>query len=132
MDMIKGAELMTGATAEVSSPSPGFCARKPNNIMNRMWIENMKVLGIEAIIPEHGGRGSSDFGNFSVIRPGIHPYIGISHTRIPVHSTDFAAAAISDYGFENSLKAAAAMAAISLQFLSDPQVRTDIKADFDK
>ena len=130
-NMIKGAELMTGATAEVTTPTPGYKSRKPNRIMNNMWMENMKTLGIETLIPEHGGRGSSDFGDFSRIRPGIHPYLGITTGIIPVHSSEFAAAAISEQAFEQALKGAAAMAAISLQFLSDPKLQADIKAEFD-
>jgi metal-dependent amidase/aminoacylase/carboxypeptidase family protein len=78
------------------------------------------------VIPEHPGRGSSDFGNFSHVRPGVHTYFGIAEKEIAGHSPEFAAAAISDYGMKQMLNAAAAMAFAGYKFFEDEEFREQV------
>ena len=130
-DIVKGAELMTGATAEIAPFRPAYRARKPNTPMNMDYAESMRAQGQEVEIPKSAGRGSSDFGNFSQIVPGIHPYFAVSDTSVPVpHSKEFAACAGKDFGFDNALRAAAALAHEALRFMTDPAFREAVKADF--
>ena len=130
-DIVKGAELMTGATAEIAPFRPAYRARKPNTPMNMDYVESMRAQGQKVEIPEKAGRGSSDFGNFSQIVPGIHPYFAVSDKTVPVpHSTEFAACAKEDFGFDNALRAAAALAHEALRFMTDPAFRDAVKADF--
>ena len=90
----------------------------------------MAAQGDLCEIPLKSGRGSSDFGDFSVVCPGIHPYFGIAKGKIPGHSVEFCQAAGTDYAQEQMLRAAAAMADIGLAFLTEPEFAAAVKADF--
>ena len=130
-DIVKGAELMTGATAEVHPFRPAYKARRPNRTMNREYIRCMEAQSATVFIPERAGRGSSDFGNFSQLVPGIHAYFAVSDEGEPVgHSADFAAAAGKDFGFENAMRAAVSQASVACRFLAEAEFREAVKADF--
>ena len=130
-DIVKGAELMTGATAEVAPFRPAYQARRPNRTMNREYIRCMEAQSAAVFIPEKAGRGSSDFGNFAQLIPGIHAYFAVAGDSEPVgHSADFAEAAGKDFGFENAMRAAAAQASVVCRFMTDPEFREAVKADF--
>lgn len=132
-DMIRGAELMTGCTSDVKPFRPPYRSRKPNAVMNQEYVRCMQELGMKVKMPEHQGRGSSDFGNFSQIIPGIHPYFAVSDTSEPAgHSIEFCKCAGQDAGFENGLNAAASLACIGCRFLSDPDFRSAVRKDFDE
>ena len=132
-DMVRGAELMTGCTAEIKPFRPAYRARKPNAVMNAEFIRSMKELGMEITMPEHAGRGSSDFGNFSQEIPGIHPYFAVSDTVKPAgHSVEFCECAGKDAGFENGLNSAASLAYIGYRFLTEPDFRAEVRRDFDE
>ena len=132
-DMVRGAELMTGCTADIKPFRPPYRARKPNAVLNEEFIRSMKELGMKITMPEHQGRGSSDFGNFSQLIPGIHPYFAVSNTMEPPgHSVDFCTCAGQDAGFENGLNSAASLAHIGYRFLTEPDFRAAVKKDFEK
>ena len=132
-DIVKGAELMTGATAEIAPFRPTYRSRKPNKIMNHAYIEAMSAQGAEVFIPEKAGRGSSDFGNFSQLVPGIHAYFAVAEKSEPTgHSQEFAEAAGKDFAFENAMRAAAAQANVVCRFITDPEFRQAVKDDFKK
>ena len=132
-DMVKGAELMTGCTADIKPFRPPYRSRKPNKVMNAEYVKCMKELGMNVAIPEHQGRGSSDFGNFSQVIPGIHPYFAVSNTSEPPgHSVEFCTCAGQDAGFENGLNAAASLAFIGYRYLTEPEFRAAVRKDFDE
>lgn len=132
-DIVKGAELMTGATAEITYFRPSYRPRKPNKTMNQAYMDYMTAQGVKITIPEKCGRGSSDFGNFSQVIPGIHPSFAIADDSEPVgHTTEFAVAAGKDYGFENAMRAAVSQAAIACRFIADEEFRNAVKADFNE
>ena len=132
-DMVRGAELMTGCTADIKPFRPPYRSRKPNAVLNEEFIRSMKELGMKITMPEHQGRGSSDFGNFSQLIPGIHPYFAVSDTMEPPgHSVDFCTCAGQDAGFENGLNSAASLAHIGYRFLTEPDFRAAVKEDFEK
>lgn len=130
-DIVKGAELMTGATAEIAPFRKAYKARRPNRTMNHEYIRCMEAQGAETVIPEKAGRGSSDFGNFSQLVPGIHAYFAVSENFEPVgHSPEFAAEAGKDFGFENAMRAAAAQASVVCRFMTEADFREAVIADF--
>ena len=130
-DIVKGAALMTGTEYKMTMYSLPYMSRKPNGPMNDMYFELAEKLGMNPQVVNELGRGSSDFGNFSHVCPGIHAYFGISDHKIPGHSIEMAEAAHSDYGFDMAMKAASAMAAIALRFLTDSEFRQIVREDFD-
>ena len=129
--MIRGAELMTGTGSKTSQFNVPYMSRKPNSEMNQVYIGAAKELGLNPVIPKRAGRGSSDFGDFSHKVPGIHPYFGIADHEIAAHSTDFAEAAGTEYGLNQALKAAAAMAETGVRFLTDEEFRRKVKTEFE-
>ena len=129
-DIVKGAALMTGTEYKMTMYSLPYMSRKPNGPMNDMYFELAEELGMNPQVVNELGRGSSDFGNFSHVCPGIHAYFGISDHKIPGHSLEMAEAAHSDFGFDMAMKAASAMAAIALRFITDAEFRQIVREDF--
>ena len=129
-DIVHGAELMTGATAEIIPFNIPYMARKPNAALNKLYIESISRLGMDYVIPELSGRGSSVFGNVSQCVPGIHPYFPVTNHEIACHSDAFRIASGSDFAFDNAMNAAAAMANIAIQFLTDSSFKEQVDADF--
>ena len=130
LDIVHGAELMTGATAEIIPFNVPYMSRKPNAALNRTYLEGISALGMKYILPAHGGRGSSDFGNVSHAVPGIHPYFPVTDHEIPGHSEAFRIASGTDFAFDNALTAAAAMANTALTYLTDPAFKAEVDAGF--
>ncbi|MBO4345178.1 MAG: M20 family metallopeptidase [Victivallales bacterium] len=131
-DIVKGAALMTGTEYKLTMYSLPYMSRKPNAPMNDMYFSLAEELGMAPEVVKEIGRGSSDFGNFSHACPGIHAYFAISDHKIPGHSIEMAEAAHTDFGFDMAMKAATAMAAIALRFLSDGEFRAAVRKDFEK
>ena len=129
-DIVHGAELMTGATAEIRPFNTPYQARKPNASLNKLYLESISRLGMDYVIPARGGRGSSDFGNVAQRVPGIHPYFPVTDHEIASHSDVFRIASGSDFAFDNAMTAAAAMANIAIQYLSDSSFKEKVDADF--
>lgn len=130
-DIVTGAGLITGATPEISELGVQYQSRIPNSNMNRIYMDSAKSLGLN---PEDLGipsRASTDFGNFSRVKPGIHPSFAIDkNPSIPGHSKEFVYAVNSDMAFENMLKAAAAMGSTGLHFLLDTEFRENVIKEF--
>ena len=130
LDIVRGAELMTGCTAEAKPYHRPYMSRKPNPVMNDTYVEAMKTLGANPVMPSRPGRGSSDFGNFSQAVPGIHPYFAVTDHEIPGHSLEMAAAAATDFALGNALRAAAAMAVVAVSYLGDDAFRSQVNDAF--
>ena len=130
LDIVHGAELMTGATAEIIPFNVPYMSRKPNAALNRIYLEGISAQGMKYVLPIHGGRGSSDFGNVSHAVPGIHPYFPVTDHEIPAHSETFRIASGTDLAFDNAMIAAAAMANTALTYLTDPGFKAEVDADF--
>ena len=133
LDMVKGAELMTRAKAEISVFHLLYHATKPNLPLNRAYVRFMQEQGLETSSFTKVGRGSTDFGNFSQRIPGCHFHFSISTAKeLPGHSIEMREAANSDYGFEMMLKSSAAMSEIALLYLTDAEFRREVQEDFSK
>ena len=128
--IVEGAALMTGATYTLTPFSISCQSRMPNAPMNAAFVAAAELVGLNPVVETKAGRGSSDFGNFSHACPGVHCYFGISEKKIPGHSVEMAEAAHSDYGFENTLRGAVAMAAVAIRFMQDGDFRAQVAADF--
>lgn len=131
INCIKGAELMTGCTAEYGI-SEGFRAMNHNRRMDALFSENICSLGITVDeLPQHGRAGSTDMGNVSKVVPSIHPFFKIMDGVVP-HTVGFLDAAKTETAFEATLKAAKAMAMTAADLLSNPQLLQEVKEEFAK
>jgi len=133
--MIEGAALMTGCTSEIKQYSIPYKARKPNSILNDLFIAGAKELDMNVTDELPHGRGSSDFGDFSRAAPGAHPYFSIcepGQPDAPGHSELLKKYANSDYGYGAMLNTGAVLAMCALEVMSDPALRAAIRAEFEK
>ncbi len=133
--MVEGAALMTGCTSEIKQFSIPYKGRKPNKILNSLFMEAARILDMNVSDELPSARGSSDFGDFSHAAPGAHPYFSICEPGLPFapgHSELMKKYANSEYGYNNMLKAGAALAACALEVLSDADVRAEVRAEFEK
>lgn len=131
-DIAKGAALMTGTKLELDEGSRGYKSRRPNPALNEAFVSAAGEAGLRPVIPERGGRGSSDFGDVSHVVPGVHVYFGISKKVIAAHSNAFREAAGSKYAQEQMLRAAEALAVVGYRFMTDEGFRRRVSAGFRK
>jgi metal-dependent amidase/aminoacylase/carboxypeptidase family protein len=132
-DIAKGAALMTGTSYEVMNGEEGYKGGKINKVLNAEYFRIAEELGMYPVMPERGGRASSDFGDVSQVIPGTHVYFGITpKDKVPLHSAKFAEAAKSKYALNSMLKTSKAMAQLGYRFFTDPDFRKEIREDFKK
>ena len=80
------------------------------------------------------GRGASDFGDFSQVAPGAHPYFGIAapgQPDAPGHSELMKRYSNGEYGYDSMLKAGAALAYCALNVLTDAELRAAVRREFE-
>ncbi|MCL2287511.1 MAG: M20 family metallopeptidase [Firmicutes bacterium] len=118
LKIAEGAALMTGAALDVTNYELSYDDLKTNMALSDAYNKNLEALGITDIKPPIKGAGSSDIGNVSNIIPTIHPYIGISETRIIGHTREFAAATITDFAHDRLVTGALALAYTGLDILT--------------
>jgi metal-dependent amidase/aminoacylase/carboxypeptidase family protein len=128
--MVKGAELMTGTRAELEFSDVRYQARRPNRFFNEAYVDYAGQLGLKPVVPEHAGRGSSDFGNVSQRVPGAHVYFGIARREIAAHSIAFREAAGGAYALRQMLAAAEALANTGYRFFTDAEFRKNVMRSF--
>jgi amidohydrolase len=129
-DIVRGAALMTGTTAEVRPYAVPTKGRKPSPLLGEAWAASARLVGLKVVTPEKPVRGSSDFGNVSHVVPAIHPYFGISSKPIPGHSRLFARAAKSRLGIENTFRMTVALALTGFRFMADEGFRKSVISEF--
>jgi amidohydrolase len=129
-DIIKGASLMTGANYKIDKQPNSYDANLPNSALNEMI--RIQAEEIEMQFVEIKDRISTDFGNLTQIIPGANFFFKITRRdhQVPLHSQEFLEEAGNIHGFEQSMNAAAIMAATSLRFLSDREFRREVLDDF--
>lgn len=126
----KGAALMTGCQVEYKVLE-GYRSFKLNPTLDRIMTEYMETLDMTFDAPPRFGLGgSSDSGDVSQVVPGTHPMYQIA-PDIAVHSVEFREAAGSDVAFETTLTMAKAMAMTAVRVMTDPEVRSQVWADFE-
>ncbi len=127
-DIIKGACLMTGTTAEIR-PKPIFSAGKKNLVLAQVARENYQFIGITPMEPfVTPGKGSTDVHNVGKLVPTINCYIYYcdsgSHTQgwVDEGKSPKAAACI--------LNSAKLMAAMGWDLITKPEALAAAKEEF--
>ncbi|OZJ01916.1 hypothetical protein BZG36_05009 [Bifiguratus adelaidae] len=80
---------------------------------------------------ESAAHGSTDMGNVSYIKPSAHPCFDIG-TTVPLHTKEFAQAAITPEAHQRCLRASRSMALTMMDVVSDPKLLAAVKEDFEK
>lgn len=79
--------MAVGAQVEITN-TPGYLPVENNNELIKIWAKNAALLiGEENIFYMGPKGGSTDMGDLTQIKPGIHPYVGSFSGEL--HSRDF-------------------------------------------
>ena len=84
----------------------------------------------KGILPE-AMTGSTDLGNVSVRVPAVHAMLGIAPITVPIHSVEFARHAIGPEADRGVVDGAVGLALTALDYLTDPELREAVRADFE-
>jgi metal-dependent amidase/aminoacylase/carboxypeptidase family protein len=128
---IEAGALAAGATCKIEVGKPTFDPIRRSPSLEETARANMIALGIP-IDADDGRRGSSDIGNLSQVLPALHPSLAIVDPEIPGHSQIFREATMTPRGRETLIKAAKLLAMTAYDFLTSPELRDRIRADFAK
>lgn len=102
-----------------------------NKTLSRLFSHNLKENGIINIQPPQNINSGLSIGVVSKKVPCIHPYISIIKDKnIKYGSNEFADATITEYAFEESMKASVSLAYTAIDIIENPTLLTDIKTEF--
>ncbi len=133
----EGAAAMTGATLEVTHPTPAYDDVRPNYALGRLLRGKLDAAGLEERDPQgrrsQNGPGpySTDLGNVSRRVPTATISFAISETPIRGHSVEVVEGSISALGRENALRTGKALALAAVDLLADPTHLAEARTEFD-
>jgi len=129
MNIIKGAELQTGAKSVVTQVANTYANKIPNKTLSDLFRENMISLGID--YPEENelriSGASTDFGNVSQVIPALSAYINIGD--VVLHSPDGAKATGTEYAYEIMILGAKGLAHTAIDLLTKPELLKTAKEE---
>ena len=120
LDIIKGAELMTGTKSKVRKIANTYANSLPNKTLTDLFRKEMEEAGVdfpEEKEPRKGG-GSTDFGNISQVMPALSAYINIG--PVTLHSPEGAAMTATPEAHDVMIKAAKGLAFTAIDLLTRP------------
>lgn len=134
-DVFWGAALATGCGVEIlTGETTNEMPVRANGPLSQAWVRAQNTAGRtvlpRGVITEVIAAGT-DFGNVSQRVPGIHPLIKIAPEGTALHTHEFATAAGSPLGDRAAVDGAWGLASVALDYLSDPQLRAAVRADFE-
>ena len=134
-DVFRGAALATGCGVEIlTGETTNEMPVRANGPLSQAWVRAQNTVGRtvlpRGVITEVIAAGT-DFGNVSQRVPGIHPLIKIAPEGTALHTHEFATAAGSPQGDRAAVDGAWGLASVALDYLSDPQLRQAVRADFE-
>lgn len=134
-DVFRGAALATGCGVEIlTGETTNEMPVRANGPLSQAWVRAQNTVGRtvlpRGVITEVIAAGT-DFGNVSQRLPGIHPLIKIAPEGTALHTHEFATAAGSPLGDRAAVDGAWGLASVALDYLSDPQLRQAVRADFE-
>lgn len=134
-DVFRGAALATGCGVEIlTGETTNEMPVRANGPLSQAWVRAQNAAGRtvlpRGVITEVIAAGT-DFGNVSQRVPGIHPLIKIAPEGTALHTHEFATAAGSPLGDCAAVDGAWGLASVALDYLSDPQLRAAVRADFE-
>lgn len=134
-DVFRGAALATGCGVEIlTGETTNEMPVRANGPLSQAWVRAQNAAGRtvlpRGVITEVIAAGT-DFGNVSQRVPGIHPLIKIAPEGTALHTHEFATAAGSPQGDRAAVDGAWGLASVALDYLSDPQLRQAVRADFE-
>jgi amidohydrolase len=128
---VEGAALATGTRGELTETGPLYAERVNNMVLAERFGAAVRALGVDIeAAPPDSPAGSSDIGNLSLLLPVIHPYVAIAPAGTPSHSDAMRAAAATELAHDRTQVAAAGLAAVVADLLTDPATLAAARAEF--
>jgi len=132
LNIVKGAELMTGTRSRVTKVANTYANSLPNKILADLFRSEMIEIGVE--FPEENepkqGGGSTDFGNVSQVMPALSAYFNIG--PVTLHSAEGAAMTATPEAHETMIKAAKGLASTAIDLIIDPNLLKAAKREYKK
>ncbi len=121
-NIIKGAELQTGAKSNITQVANTYANKIPNKVLSDIFRENMISFGVE--YPEEKeprvSGASTDFGNVSQVMPALSGYINIGD--VVLHSPDGAKATGTKKANDVMIIGAKGLAYTAIDLLTKPEL----------
>ena len=135
-EVFEAAALATGTQLEVDwEPCPVYLPVRNNHALAARYAENIAARGRrplpDGVVPREL-TGSTDLGNVSVRVPAIHPTLAIAPPEVTIHTPAFAEWAASERADAGTVDGAVGLALTAADFLSDPKLREDVAAEFER
>ena len=133
-NIAKAAAAMTGAKL-VWKPGLLTTERYPNKAMDETLKSHAADYGVDMQYPAPDEQvGSSDFGNVSMVVPGIHAYLSIAPEggHIGGHTPEMVAAACSPIADKTAIIGAKCLAMTGYDILTKPDLQEEIAKEFAK
>lgn len=122
--------LATGATL-TKDISPTFKEMRTNFALARAFAAHCTEFGLEVEPADRSRLGGTDMGNVSHEVPAIHPFVVVVPRGVGMHTPEFAEATVSEEGLERMIMATKLMALTALDFLTQPELRAEVKQEFE-
>lgn len=133
--VMEGAAQQTGTEVQLDwDDRPPYVPTRLNQALSARWATNAARRGRKVlprgVVPETL-TGSTDLGNVSVRLPAIHPVMSIADGIVPIHTTAFAEAAVSELADRGVVDGAIGLAQTALDYLVDERLRRDVHEEFE-
>lgn len=131
-DCLRSGATAAGVDIELAWADYFYAEVRSNRALLDLWNSNAAALGRRPQPPAPGRTviGSTDMGNVSHEVPSIHPMIAVAPPEVAIHTEDFAVCARGPDGDRGVIDGAKALAAVAVDYWSDPSVRDAVRADF--
>lgn len=121
-DIVKGAELATGAKSKVTQVANTYANKIPNKVLSDLFRENVALEGV--VYPEETGPkrsgASTDFGNVSQVMPALSAYINIGD--VVLHSPGGTEMTCTPEAHDAMIIGAKALAYTAIDLITSPEV----------
>ena len=131
-DIIKGAELATGARSEVTQVANTYANKLPNKVLSDLFRLNVGLEGVdypEEMTPHNSG-ASTDFGNVSQEMPALSGYINIGD--VTLHNPSGTKMTATDQAHEAMIIGAKALAYTAIDLITDPDKLGRAREEYSK
>lgn len=130
-ELVRSASNIMEVQGEVCMHELPYDELVTNNSLSRLFSHNLKECGIININDSKDTLAGLSLGTVSRVVPCIHPFISIiKNNNIPYLSPEFAKATISEYGINNCLIAAEALAITGLDLVENENLLSEVKTEF--
>jgi metal-dependent amidase/aminoacylase/carboxypeptidase family protein len=131
-DIIKGAELATGAKSKITQVANTYANKIPNKVLSDLFRLNLGFEGVEypeELTPVKSG-ASTDFGNVSQEMPALSGYINIGD--VTLHNPSGTKMTATDQAHEAMIIGAKALAYTAIDLITYPDKLESAREEYSK